>query len=83
MSPGKSEQEQWLAEAAAALAEAKRLTDLLALTRTQGNDLTLAALQAEIMGLRREIELLQRGRIGERRRDFHSSWLEFSAWTAR
>ena len=81
MSPNKSEQEQWLAEAAIALAEAERLTGLLALTRAKSSDHTLAALQAEIMGLRREIELLQRGRNGERRRDFDFPWLEFSAWT--
>jgi hypothetical protein len=42
--------------------------------------LALAALQAEIMGLRREIELLQRERAGERRRDFHPDWLEYSVW---
>ena len=79
MSPRKSEQEHWLAAAAAALAEAERLTGLLALTRQDG-DLTLAALQAEIMGLRREVELLRRGRAGERRRDFHPDWLEYSVW---
>jgi hypothetical protein len=79
VSPRKSEQEQWLAEAANALAEAERLTGLLALGRPR-NDLALAALQAEIMTLRREIELLQRERAGERRRDFHPDWLEYSVW---
>jgi hypothetical protein len=79
VSPRKSEQEQWLAEAANALAEAERLTGLLALGRPR-NDLALAALQAEIMALRREIELLQRERAGERRRDFHPDWLEYSVW---
>lgn len=80
MSPRKSDQEQWLAEAANALAEAERLTGLLALNQPPSSDLTLAALQAEIMGLRHEIELLQRGRVGERRRDFHPDWLYQSAW---
>lgn len=79
MSPRKSDHELWLAEAAIALAEAERLTGLLALSSHRG-DLTLAALQAEIMGLRREIELLQRERAGERRRDFHPDWLEYSVW---
>jgi hypothetical protein len=74
-----SEQERWLAEARTALAEAERLTGLLAPTRPSC-DLTLAALQAEIMGLRREIERLQRDRAGERRREFHPDWMEFSAW---
>lgn len=79
MRPAKSEQEQWLAEAADALAEAERLTGLLALLRPR-SDLRLATLQAEIIGLRREVERLQRGRAGDRRRDFHPQWLEYSAW---
>jgi hypothetical protein len=61
------------------LAEAERLTGQLALSRPR-TDLVLAALQAEIMGLRREVELLQRERAGERRRDFHPDWLEYSVW---
>jgi hypothetical protein len=61
------------------LAEAERLTGLLALGRPR-NDLALAALQAEIMGLRREIELLQRERTGENRRDFHPDWVQYSVW---
>ena len=80
MSPRKSEQERWLAEALFALAEAERLTGQLALTRA-GHDVTLAALQAEIMTLRREVERLQRARAREERRDFHPEWMEFSAWT--
>lgn len=79
MSPRKSDQEQWLAEAAKALAEAERLAGLLALAGAR-DDLALAALQAEIMTLRREVEQLQRDRAGEKRRDFHSQWLEYSAW---
>lgn len=79
MSPRKPDQEQWLAEARSALAEAERLTGLLAHARSR-NDLTLAAVQAQIMGLRREIERLQRERAGERRREFHPDWMEFSAW---
>jgi hypothetical protein len=79
VSPRRSEQEQWLAEAANALAEAERLTGLLVLGRPR-NDLALAALQAEIMALRREIELLQRERTGERRRDFHPDWLDITVW---
>jgi hypothetical protein len=63
------------------LAEAERLTGLLALTRTR-HDLTLAALQSEIMSLKREIERLQRERAGERRREFHPDWMEYSAWHA-
>jgi hypothetical protein len=82
VSPRKSEQEQWLAEAATALAEAERLTGLLALDRSR-EDLTLAVLQAEIMGLRREIELLQRGRTGGGRRDFFPDWVDHSVWAAR
>ena len=79
MSPRKSEQERWLAEAAKALAEAERLAGLLALAGTR-DDLALATLQAEIMTLRREVEKLQRDRAGEKRRDFHPQWLEYSAW---
>ncbi len=81
MSPRNSDQDQWLAEARSALAEAERLTGLLALTRTR-HDLTLAALQSEIMSLKREIERLQRERAGERRREFHPDWMEYSAWHA-
>lgn len=80
MSPGKSVQEQWLDEAARALAEAERLTGLLALAQPRSSDLTLATLQAEIMGLRREVDSLRRGRAGDKRRDFHPEWLEYSAW---
>lgn len=79
MSSRTSDQDQWLAAAAQALAEAERLTGLLALDRPR-DDLALATLQSEIMGLRREVEQLQRVRAGERRRDFHPDWLEYSAW---
>ena len=82
MSLKPSKQEQWLAEAAAALAEAERLTGLLATCRPT-DDLTLATVQSEIMGLRREVERIQRERAGERRREFHPKWLELSAWSAR
>ena len=81
MSARKPDQDQWLAEAAAAMIEAERLTGLLALSRDR-HDLTLAALQSEIMGLRREIERLQRQRAGERRQDFDPEWIELSAWSA-
>lgn len=81
MDSRKSDQDRWLAEAAGALAEAERLTGLLALSRPR-HDLTLAALQAQVMGLRREIERLQRERAGERRRDFHPEWMEYSVWHA-
>ena len=81
MSARKSDQDQWLADAAAALAEAERLTGMLAHARPQ-HDLTLAALQAEIMRLRHEIEQLKRERAGERRREFHPEWIEHSAWRA-
>ncbi len=79
MSPRKSEQDQWLTEAAAALAEAERLAGLLALAGT-GGDVALAAVQAEIMGLRREIERMRRDRAVDARREFHPQWLEYSAW---
>lgn len=79
MSPGKSEQEQWLADAGKALAEAERLTGLLALAKPR-HDLTLASLQAEIMGLRREVERLRRERSSQRRQDLHPEWVDFSAW---
>lgn len=75
-----SDQNRWLAEAAIALAEAERLTGLLALARPR-HDLTLAALQAEIMGLRREIERLQRRSTAESRRDFHPEWMKLSPWS--
>lgn|GEM_PF-4420107 len=81
MSSRKSDQDQWLGEAANALAEAERLTGLLALARP-GHDLALAALQAEIMGLRQELERLKRERAGEKRRDFHPEWMKYSAWQA-
>ncbi len=81
MSPRNSDQDQWLAEAINALAEAERLTGLLALARPR-NDLILAALQADIMRLRREIERLQRERAGEGRREFHPEWMEYSVWQA-
>lgn len=79
MSPRKPDQEQWLAEAASALAEAERLAGLLALAGAR-EDVALAALQAEIMGLRREVERMQRERAGDTRREFHPQWLEYSAW---
>jgi hypothetical protein len=79
VSPRKSEQDQWLAEAATVLAEAERLAGLLALVNDR-RDIALAALQAEIMGLRREVERLQRERAGDTRREFHPQWLEYSAW---
>lgn len=81
LSPRNSDQDRWLAEAAVALAEAERLTGLLALAHPR-NELVLASAQAEIMGLRREIERIQRERAGERRREFHPDWLQ-SAWSAR
>jgi len=81
LSPRNSDQDQWLADAATALAEAERLTGLLAYTRPQ-HDLLLASVQAEIMGLRGEIERIRRERTGERRREFHPEWLQFSAWNA-
>lgn len=73
--------EQWLAAAAEALAEAERLTGLLA-TSGQRHDLTLATLQSEIMGLRREIEQMRRQAGAERRADFHPDWLRQSLWTS-
>jgi hypothetical protein len=76
---GKSDQDQWLADAAKALAEAERLTGLLALTRPR-DDLTLAVVQSEIMGLRREVDRIQRTRTSEGRREFHPEWLQ-SAWS--
>ena len=80
MSPCNSDQDRWLAEAAVALAEAERLAGLLAFARPR-SDLVLASVQAEIIGLRREIERIQRERAGERRREFHPDWLQ-SAWSA-
>jgi hypothetical protein len=79
--PGKSQQDQWLAEAADALAQAERLTGLLAQVRPR-HDLPLAAVQAEIMGLRREIDRLQRERSGDRRHEYHPDWMDFSVWTS-
>ena len=81
MNPRKSDQDGWLAEAAGALAEAERLTGLLALARSR-HALVLAALQAEIMTLRREVERLQIQRAGERRRELHPEWTEYSVWHA-
>jgi len=81
VNPRKSEHDTWLFEAASALAEAERLTGLLALTRPR-HDLHLATLQAEIMALRREIEWMQRERAGERPREFHPEWMEYSVWQA-
>ena len=81
MNPRKSDQDCWLAEAARALAEAERLTGLLALARSR-HDLVLAALQAEIMTLHREVERLQIQRAGERRRELHPEWTEYSVWHA-
>ena len=80
MSPNTSDQDRWLAEAADALAQAERLTGLLALTRPR-HDITLAALQSEIMGLRREIERIQLDRGTERRREHHPDWSKFSLWS--
>ncbi len=74
-------QERWLAEAAKALAEAERLIGLLATTRLR-HDVALALLQAEIMTLRREIECVQRERVGERRREIHPDWMKYSVWPA-
>ena len=81
MNARKSDQDCWLAETAAAQAEAERLAGLLPLTRPR-HDLVLAALQAEIMALRREVERLQRERAGERRRELHPEWTEYSVWHA-
>ena len=79
MSSRNADQDQWLAEAAQALSEAERVTGLLALAHPR-DDRKLAVLQSEIMGLRREVDRLQRLRAGERRREFHPDWLEYSAW---
>ena len=81
MHPKKSDQHRWLAEAASALAEAERLTGLLAFGQAR-HDMALASLQAEIMTLRREIERVQRERAGERRREYHSDWMKYSVWPA-
>ena len=59
---------------------AERLTGLLALVQPQ-NDRELAALQSEIMGVRREIERLQRDRTGELKRKYYPDWMKSSAWT--
>ena len=80
MSPRSSDQDLWLAEAAHALAEAERLTGLLALMQPR-NDHEFAALQSEIMGVRREIERLKRDRLGEKRREYDPDWMRSSAWT--
>lgn len=79
MSPRNSDQEVWLAEAADALTQAEKLTGLLAQLQPR-NDRELAALQSEIMGVRREIERLQRDRAGEKRREYHPDWMKSSAW---
>lgn len=79
MSPRSSDQEVWLAEAADALTQAEKLTGLLAQLQPR-NDRELAALQSEIMGVRREIERLQRDRAGEKRREYHPDWMKSSAW---
>jgi hypothetical protein len=72
--------EQWLTEAEQALAEAERLTGLLALALMgPRQDLALATLQAQIMVLRQEVERLQR-RGGVERREFHPDWSGNSAW---
>lgn len=81
MNPRTSDQDQWLAEASSALSDAERLTGLLALAHLR-DDLAMAVLHADIMGLRREVERIRRERAGERRRDFDPKWLEYSAWTA-
>jgi hypothetical protein len=73
-------QEQWLAAAAEALAEAERLTGQLAI-RAGHDDLTLASLQSEIMGLRREIERMRRKARADHRADFHPDWLRQTLWT--
>ena len=78
MSSRNLDQDRWLGEAAAALAQAERLTGLLALVQP-GRDRELAALQSEIMVLRREIERLQRPRAGDRRQEYHQDWMK-SAW---
>ena len=75
-----TDHDQWLFEAIVALGEAERLTGLLALARPR-HDLTLAALQAEITGLRREIERLQRTRSADGRRDYHPEWMQLSPWS--
>ena len=79
MSPRNSDQEVWLAEAADALTQAEKLTGLLAQLQPR-NDWELAGLQSEIMGVRREIERLQRDRAGEKRREYHPDWMKSSAW---
>ena len=81
MSSKSADQERWLADAANALAEAERLTGLLALVRPR-HDLTLAALQAQIMVLRGEVERLQNARFSGQRRDFDPQWMELSAWSS-
>ena len=80
MSPRNSDQDRWLADAANALAEAERLTGLLALLQPR-NDRELAALQAEILGVRREIDRFKRERLVERRREYDPDWMKSSAWT--
>ena len=79
MSPRNADQDRWLAQAASALAEAERLTGLLAILEPR-KDVEIATLQSEIMGVRREIERLRRHRSAGRRRDYHADWLK-SAWT--
>ena len=81
MNPRKSDQDCWLAEAARALVEAERLTGLVALAGAR-HDVVLVALQAEIMILRREVGHLQIQRAGERRRELHAEWTEYSVWNA-
>ena len=79
MSPRNADQDRWLADAANALAEAEKLTGLLALLRPH-SDRELAALQSEIMRIRREIQRLQCRRAREARREFHPDWMTSSAW---
>lgn len=79
LTPRNPEQEKWLAEVGFALAQAERLTGLLA-SVGRGDDTVLAAVQAQIMGLRQQVEWLRRVSDGGKRSGFDPNWMQRSVW---
>ena len=79
LTPRNPEQEKWLAEVGSVLAEAERLTGLLALASPR-DDTMLAAVQSQIMALRHQVEWLRREGSSDKRRDFDPKWIQMSAW---
>lgn len=77
--PRNAEQQSWLKNASKALAEAEQAIGLLASLRPP-NDADVAALQAEILVLRQQVEFLLRKQDSSKGRETSPIWTGMPVW---